>query len=206
MAQITDIREYKKNLRTRYKNERLKLSPTEKQNLDEGVFNRFLKLNQYASSTTLLAYVSTNIEVDTRRIIERALEDGKRVAVPYCVPNTRLLEFYLIDSLDDLSPGTFGVLEPTPDPQKRLTDWEKSVCIVPGLCFDFDGYRLGFGKGYYDRFLSEYTGIRVGICYSTGVRGHLHHGRYDRMVDVLVTEKNIKSIHHRKNRFTKDMR
>ena len=204
MAQITDIREYKKNLRTRYKNERLKLSPTEKQNLDEGVFNRFLKLNQYASSTTILAYVSTNIEVDTRKIIERALEDGKRVAVPYCVPDTRLLEFYLIDSLDDLTPGTFGVLEPTPDPEKRLTDWEKSLCIVPGLCFDFDGYRLGFGKGYYDRFLSEYTGIRVGICYSSGVRGHLHHGRYDRTVDVLVTEKNIKSIHHRKPRFTKD--
>lgn len=206
MAQITDIREYKKNLRTRYKNERLKLSPTEKQNLDEGVFNRFLKLNQYASSTTILAYVSTNIEVDTRKIIERALEDGKRVAVPYCVPDTRLLEFYLIDSLDDLTPGTFGVLEPTPDPEKRLTDWEKSLCIVPGLCFDFDGYRLGFGKGYYDRFLSEYTGIRVGICYSSGVRGHLHHGRYDRTVDVLVTEKNIKSIHHKRPKFTKDFR
>ncbi|MBR2152054.1 MAG: 5-formyltetrahydrofolate cyclo-ligase [Clostridia bacterium] len=206
MAQITDIREYKKNLRTRYKNERLKLSPTEKQNLDEGVFNRFLKLNQYASSTTILAYVSTNIEVDTRKIIERALEDGKRVAVPYCVPDTRLLEFYLIDSLDDLMPGAFGVLEPTPDPEKRLIDWEKSLCVVPGLCFDFNGYRLGFGKGYYDRFLSEYTGIRVGICYSSGVRGHLHHGRYDRTVDVLVTEKNIKSIHHRKPRFAKDIR
>lgn len=206
MAQITDIREYKKNLRTRYKNERLKLSPTEKQNLDEGVFNRFLKLNQYASSTTILAYVSTNIEVDTRKIIERALEDGKRVAVPYCVPDTRLLEFYLIDSLDDLTPGTFGVLEPTPDPEKRLIDWEKSLCVVPGLCFDFNGYRLGFGKGYYDRFLSEYTGIRVGICYSSGVRGHLHHGRYDRTVDVLVTEKNIKSIHHKRPKFTKDFR
>ncbi len=206
MAQVTDIREYKKNLRTRYKNERLKLSPTEKQNLDEGVFNRFLKLNQYASSTTILAYVSTNIEVDTRKIIERALEDGKRVAVPYCVPDTRLLEFYLINSLDDLTPGTFGVLEPTPDPEKRLIDWEKSLCVVPGLCFDFNGYRLGFGKGYYDRFLSEYTGIRVGICYSSGVRGHLHHGRYDRTVDVLVTEKNIKSIHHRKPRFAKDIR
>ena len=193
-------------LRTRYKNERLKLSPTEKQNLDEGVFNRFLKLNQYSSAHTLLAYVSTGIEVDTINIINKAFEDGKRVAVPYCVPNTRFLEFYLIDSLDDLSPGTFGVLEPTPNPEKRLTDWEKSICIVPGLCFDFDGYRLGFGKGYYDRFLSEYTGIRVGICYSSGVRGHLHHGRYDRTVDVLVTEKNIKSIHHRKPRFSKDIR
>jgi len=201
MAQITDIREYKKNLRTRYKNERLKLSPTEKQNLDEGVFNRFLKLNQYSSANTLLAYVSTDIEVDTHRIINKALEDGKRVAVPYCVPNTRIIEFYLINSLDDLSPGTFGVLEPIPNPENKLTDWEKSICVIPGLCFDFYGYRLGFGKGYYDRFLSEYTGIRVGICYSSGVRGHLHHGRYDRTVDVLVTEKNIKSIHHKKQKF-----
>lgn len=203
MAQITDIREYKKNLRLRYKGERTKLSPDEKQTLDEAVFNRFLKLNQYSSANTLLAYVSTDIEVDTRRIINKALEDGKRVAVPYCVPNTRIIQFYLIDSLDELSPGTFGVLEPVPTEEKRLTDWEKSICVVPGLCFDFNGYRLGFGKGYYDRFLSEYTGIKVGICYSSGVRGHLNHGRFDRTVDVLVTEKNIKSIHHKKHKFTK---
>ena len=205
MAQVTDIRQYKKDLRQRYKNERLKLSPAEKQSLDEGVFDRFLKLNQYSSSKTILTYVSTDIEVDTRRIIERALEDGKRVAVPYCVPDTRIIEFYTIESLDELSPGTFGVLEPVPNPEKRLTDWEKCLCVVPGLCFDFNGYRLGFGKGYYDRFLSEYTGVKVGICYSSGVRGHLHHGRFDRIVDVIVTEKNIKSIHRRKPRFAKDI-
>ncbi len=205
MAQITDIRQYKKNLRIRYKNERLKLSPTEKRNLDEGVLNRLLKLNQYSSAKTVFVYVSTDIEVDTRGIIAQAFADGKRVAVPYCVPNTRIIEFYVINSIDELSPGTFGVLEPVPDPDKRITDWEKSICIVPGLCFDFNGYRLGFGKGYYDRFLSEYTGVKVGICYSSGVRGHLHHGRFDRTVDVLVTEKNIKSIHHRKPRFAKDI-
>lgn len=203
MAQINDIREYKKNLRTRYKGERTKLSRQDKQTLDEGVFNRFLKLNQYSSATTLLVYVSTDIEVDTKAIINRALADGKRVAVPYCVPDTRIIEFYLINSLEDLSPGAFGVLEPIPDPAKKLENWEKSICVVPGLCFDFDGYRLGFGKGYYDRFLSEYTGIKVGICYSSGVRGHLNHGRFDRTVDIIVTESHIKSIHHKKRKFTK---
>lgn len=203
MGQIKDIREYKKSLRERYRTERNKLSPNEKLNLDEGIFSRFFKLNQYSSATTVLAYVSLGIEVDTIKIINRILSDNKRVAVPYCVPNTRILEFYLINSIDDLQVGAFGVLEPVPNPENRLTDWSHSICIVPGLCFDLNGYRLGFGKGYYDRFLSDYTGVKIGLCYSSGLRGHLFHGRYDRPVDVIVTEKNIKSIRHQKIKFTK---
>lgn len=69
---------------------------------------------QYKRCRMLLTYVSTAIEVDTRRIIERALADGKQVAVPRCVPGTRDMEFYLIRGLDELEPGTFGVLDPGP--------------------------------------------------------------------------------------------
>ena len=66
-----------------------------------------------------------------------------------------------------------------------------SACL-PGLGFDLDGYRLGYGKGYYDRFLSRYPGVTAGVCYTACLKTQLPHGRYDRRADILVTEKFIK--------------
>jgi 5-formyltetrahydrofolate cyclo-ligase len=189
---MKDIREYKKNLRQRYRDYRTRLQPQVKSRLDEDILSRVTRLNQYANTDLLLVYVSTPIEVDTRRLIEVALADGKRVAVPRCVPDTRLMEFYEITSLDQLSPGTFGVLEPDPNTATRLPEDPGGMCIVPALCYDEYGYRLGYGKGYYDRFLSGYSGITVGICYAACVRGSLVYGRYDRPVELLVTERYIK--------------
>ena len=136
----------------------------------------------------LLIYVSTPIEVDTFRIIRQAWEDGKRVAVPRCVPDTRNMEFYYIDSTDELSPGMFGVLEPEVNPERLYAERGGGLCIVPAFSYDWRGYRLGYGKGYYDRFLSRFEGNMVGICYSECVQRSLPHGRFDRPVELLVTE------------------
>ncbi len=189
---MRDIREYKNALRQRYRDYRTRLSPQDKLRLDEDVLSRVTRLNQYTNADLLLIYVSTAIEVDTRKLIERALQDGKRVAVPRCVPNTRNMEFYEITSLNELTPGTFGVDEPQPDPRRLLPTDPGGLCIVPALCYDEYGYRLGYGKGYYDRFLATYTGITVGICYAACVRHSLVHGRFDRPVELLVTERYIK--------------
>lgn len=189
---MKDIREYKNSLRERYKGYRIKLDPLEKRRLDDQVLDKVIRLNQYATASLILTYVSTAIEVDTKGLIERAFLDGKRVGVPRCVPGTRQMEFYEIKSLDELKPGTFGVLEPDPDPERLLPADPGGLCIVPGLCFDNDGYRLGYGKGYYDRFLSGYTGFTVGICYCFCMRGSLIHGRFDRAVDLLVTDRFIR--------------
>jgi len=75
-----------------------------------------------------------------------------------------------------------------PEKCRLLTQYNNSVCIVPGLSFDYDGFRLGYGKGYYDRFLSGFDGDSIGLCYGECVCKRLPHGRYDRAVDVLVTE------------------
>ena len=136
--------------------------------------------------------MSTKIEVDTFRIIERALADGKAVAVPRCVPGTRQMEFYRINSVEELAPGTFGVLEPIPGVHELLHDFSDSLCIVPALSYDWHGYRLGYGKGYYDRFLSKYEGVMIGICYSDCVQRKLPHGRFDRPVELLVTERYLR--------------
>lgn len=86
------------------------MSPELKRHHDEAIRARVTGLWQYRSCKTLLTYVSTSIEVDTRALILTALEEGKRVAVPRCVPGTRDMEFYYIRGLEELEPGTFGVL------------------------------------------------------------------------------------------------
>lgn len=189
---MKDIREYKKKLRQRYRDYRTRLQPQVKSRLDSAILSRVTRLNQYVNTDLLLVYVSTPIEVDTRQLIQAALKDGKRVGVPRCVPDTRQMEFYEITSMQELSPGTFGVLEPQPDPAHLLPRDPGGLCIVPALCYDESGYRLGYGKGYYDRFLAGYSGITLGICYADCVRGSLIHGRFDRPVQLLVTERFIR--------------
>ena len=183
-----DIRQEKNELRQKSRQFRAGLTAERKRKKDVDIAARFLSLVQYRKADTVLTYVSTEIEVDTRCIISAALANGKRVAVPRCVPGTREMEFYYINGLDDLSPGAFGVLEPLPDSCEILTDFTQGICIVPGLCFDAMGFRLGYGKGYYDRFLSGFSGVTVGLCYVDCVKWRLPHGRFDRPVHLLLTE------------------
>jgi len=161
--------------------------------LDEKVFKRIIRLHQYHHFNTVITYVSKDIEVDTLRLIQQAATDGKRVAVPRCVPGTRQMDFYCIHSLAMLEEGTFGLLEPKVDICEKLTDFSDSFCIVPGMSFDVRGYRLGYGMGYYDRFLADYSGVTVGICYSECVRWkELPTNKHDKPVDLIVTENYIR--------------
>ncbi len=185
---LTDIRPVKAALREKYRNIRTAMTEDEKNSYDAAIAQQVRRLWQYEKNNTLLVYVSTPIEVDTHRIIEQALEDGKQVAVPRCVDGTRNMEFYYIRSLDDLEPGSFGVLEPIPAKTELMTDFTRGLCIVPAFSYDWSGFRLGYGKGYYDRFLSRFEGNIIGICYSSCVQRSLPHGRYDRPVELLVTE------------------
>ena len=189
--QIKNIREYKIKLREKFKAIRFGYSPEQKAKLDNDIIERLMRTYQYKNTSTILCYVSTPLEVDTRLLIKRALEEGKRVAVPRCKPETTTMDFYLINSFDDLEKGTFGVLEPIPS-RGEIYNESDGICIVPGLCFDHAGYRLGYGKGYYDRFLTNYSQTKIGICYNDCVQQRLFHGRYDVPVDLLITEKYLR--------------
>ncbi|MBQ4332883.1 MAG: 5-formyltetrahydrofolate cyclo-ligase [Clostridia bacterium] len=186
---VTDIRPIKTELRQKYRSLRQSMPPEIKKQRDEAIANQVRRLWQYNSNSILLIYVSTAIEVDTFCIIRRALEDGKRVAVPRCVPDSRQMDFYYIQSFEELAPGMFGVLEPEANPDRLYDERDGGLCIVPAFSYDWQGYRLGYGKGYYDRFLSRFEGNIVGICHSDCVQRTLPHGRYDRPVELLVTEK-----------------
>ena len=119
---IKNIKELKKNLRARYRRYREKMNAEQKIRLDASIQCRLLTLEEYLHAETLFIYVSKPIEVDTLAVINAALANHKRVAVPRCVPDTFEMEFYYITSLSDLEKGTFGVLEPIVDKCERVGD------------------------------------------------------------------------------------
>lgn len=185
---VKDIRPIKTALREKYRGLRQAMPPQVKQRRDADLARMVRSLWQYQRNSVLFTYVSTAIEVDTHGIIRQALVDGKRVAVPRCIPGTRFMTFYFIHDLNELAPGMFGVLEPNPLRHEAVTDLSNGLCLVPAFSYDWQGYRLGYGKGYYDRFLSRFQGNIVGICYSDCIQRTLPHGRFDRPVELLVTE------------------
>ncbi|MBQ8569246.1 MAG: 5-formyltetrahydrofolate cyclo-ligase [Oscillospiraceae bacterium] len=195
MGSDFDIREYKKELRLRFKAVRTGMTAEEKQLSDEKIFQRIIASSAYNSTDMILTYVSTAIEVDTIKLINQALADGKRVAVPRCISGTRLMDFYFITSMDDLETGTFSVLEPVEEKCEKAYDVDSALCIIPGLSFDMNGFRLGYGGGYYDRFLSAHPYMhRMGICYCSCTVQKLISGRFDTPVNTLVTEKYLKKM------------
>lgn len=192
---VNDIREYKKDLRTRYRKLRTDMSPEEKADRDGKILQRILSSGQYENAQIILTYVSTDIEVDTRELILQSISRKKRVAVPRCIDGTRDMDFFFIKGMDDLTKGTFGVLEPVPERCVKAYAFETALCIIPGLGFDMSGYRLGYGKGYYDRFLSAHPRLyKMGICYCCCTCNRLIHGRFDIGADALVTEKYLRKI------------
>ncbi len=189
-----DIRTYKSELRNKYKTIRREMSEEIKKSRDNKIFSHLINLDVYKNSDIVLTYVSTAIEVDTIEFIKYALNDNKTVAVPRCVDGTRDMIFYVIKSLEDLENGTFSVLEPLPEKCERLNEFDGAFCIVPALVYDRYGYRLGYGKGYYDRFLSAHLNMhRIGIGYCCCTATKLIHGRFDVPVEILVTEKYVKT-------------
>lgn len=198
-----DIRKYKLELREQCKKRRREMPAEEKLAKDLAIAEKVTKLYQYRSAKLIMIYVSTAIEVDTYNIIKRAWQDGKKVAVPRCIPYTRQMEFHYITSFDDLSPGTFSVLEPD-ESLPIVTDFSESLMLVPAFIFSANGYRLGYGKGYYDRYMSRYDGSAVGICYVEDFKLKMFHGRYDRPVETVVTNEWIRNTS--KNRKTAKLR
>ena len=155
------MQEVKRELRKQLIARRKAMSAAAKSYADESIFVQIKPFLEKAKA--VLTYVSTEIEVDTRRIMEFCFERGIPVAVP--VSGDTELSFYEIRSFSELSEGRFGILEPVNRSEVFSAD-SGTLCVVPALCADGSGARLGYGRGYYDRFLSRFNGKSIILCYS----------------------------------------
>lgn len=158
-----------------------------KQKSDEKIFKNLINLSEYKSASAVFCYVSTEIEVDTLHLIEYSLKIGKIVAVPKCSDNNGNMVFKRINNLSELEKGYFNILEPK-EACPEYTDYNNSICIVPALAFDKNGYRIGYGKGYYDRFLQIFNGYSIGLCYNDFVLEKLPIDLYDKYVNRVISE------------------
>jgi 5-formyltetrahydrofolate cyclo-ligase len=151
------------------------------------------RLDHYQQTSLVLGYLPIHEEIDTLPILREALLAGKRVALPYLDPSTSQIDFYEIRTMSDVTRGARGLSRKPVDGKPLGTvDMLGSICLVPGLVFDGEGYRVGYGAGYYDEFLAYYPGDKVGLVRSVQVSSNpLPHDDHDVAVYVLVTEGSI---------------
>jgi 5-formyltetrahydrofolate cyclo-ligase len=181
-----DLKRGKRALRREARSRRNGLSADEREQMSEDVARYVLALPAVAHASTVMAFSSFGSEVDTGPIIEHLARDGRRVALPR-VEGGNIVPVEHRPG-DPAKPSSFGPLEPSAG--ERIRPEEIDVVIVPGLAFDRSGHRVGYGRGFYDRFLGTLRpdALAVGICFSVQLVDDVPRGRGDRPVDLVVTE------------------
>ncbi|MCS5695110.1 5-formyltetrahydrofolate cyclo-ligase [Desulfofundulus thermocisternus] len=170
------------------------LSPEEVAARSRRIMERLTSLEEYHRAKTLMAYVDFRNEVKTGDLIVESMARGKRVAVPLTdVAGKRLVPSLLLDFPGDLAPGTWGILEPRPECLRPLEPQELDLVVVPGVAFDLQGNRLGYGGGFYDRFLPRTRPDTVWLAPAFEVQlvPAVYHGPHDCPVHILVTEERV---------------
>lgn len=193
-----DVAAEKERLRRRILLLREQQTPSEVETKSLKITETLTQLPEYRKARVIASYVDKGNEVQTRPLIRKALASRKKVLVPIVNKERRNLDFSEIKSLDELVPGAFDIPEPKPD-LRRLTDLETmEVVLVPGIAWDFDGYRVGWGKGYFDTVLKRLPdkSLAVGLAFDLQVVDRVPRAQFDLPVDMVVTETKVVRSHH----------
>jgi len=193
-----DVAAEKERLRRRILLLREQQTPSEVETKSLKITETLTQLPEYQKARVIASYVDKGNEVQTRPLIRKALASRKNVLVPIVNKERRSLDFSEIKSLDELVPGAFDIPEPKPD-HRRLTDMEAiELVLVPGIAWDFDGYRVGWGKGYFDTVLKRLPekSLAVGLAFDLQVVDRVPRAQFDLPVDMVVTETKVARSHH----------
>lgn len=189
----TELAAEKAQLRREMRRKRQAMSPAEKQALDQKMLEALTASRIFLECEQLLCFLSLPEEPETDGILRQALALGKETAIPRCLPGRKLAFFALSPEkslAEQTAKGAYGVREPlehlpqtVPHPQK------KTLCLVPGLAFDRQGGRLGYGAGYYDRFLAAYPQmLKIGYGASVFLVNQVPMEQTDQRLDGIATE------------------
>lgn len=178
--------EQKIQLRTIVRGLEQALSPRYKTKANKAITHQLQAMSEYQAAQTVFCYVSTAQEVDTMAVLRHALAQGKCVCVPRCVGQEQMT-LRRITSLEELSPGSHGILEPAEE--APLVDIDQvDFAILPCVTCNHGGQRLGHGGGYYDRFLSNYRGGTVLLCWERLIRDEIPVEPHDYPVPWVLSE------------------
>ena len=163
-----------------------------KHKTDLEIQSRLLISPEYRRAKSILIYAARSNEIATEGIIHAALANHKTVALPVCHKGG-VMTFHRITSLSQLEVGRFDIMEPVSGCEEVIPDRD-TLCICPALCCDMRGFRLGWGAGYYDRYLAKYDCTKAALCYSDSLIPEFETFDYDIRMDMICTESFIRRI------------
>jgi len=173
--------------------QRMALPQNKTVDLSNKIVTKLFSLPEYRLAATVMVYVDFRNEVQTASILENALQQGKRLVLPITdVPNKKLIPAQVLQLPDDLTPGTWGILEPKPQ-CTPVNPGEIDLIIVPGVAFDTAGNRLGYGGGFYDRFLPSirFDTTLVSLAFELQVKANVYPTEHDVRIHLLITEERV---------------
>lgn len=151
-----------------------------------------LELSSYKEAAVVLSYVSFRSEVQTDYLHEQIIKDGKILCLPKTKAAEKRMDFYQVRKKEELSPGYQGILEPVGKEVFYPSDEEKILMILPGVAFDVEGNRLGYGGGYYDRYLKQYGNLiewQIMLAYSVQKTGCISVEEHDKKPNQIITNR-----------------
>ncbi|WP_313152155.1 5-formyltetrahydrofolate cyclo-ligase [Lacrimispora sp.] len=190
-----NLKEQKQELRREIKERISLLSSRYCEQADQKIFDFAASLPEYMSSETIFCYVGTINEINTVPIINDAMRKGKRVGIPKCV-DKGIMEVYHIKTLENLKYSSYGILEPSTD-LDLIPPSEIDIAFIPCLACSTDCRRLGYGGGYYDRYLEFTKFPRAALCRGKLLTEQIPVDQHDQIMDFVISEKGIISITNR---------
>ena len=187
----------KEKIREKCLSQRAQISNTKVSSWSKKIKNKFFDRPQLETAKKVMAYASMRKEIETFELLEELLEKGYLVYLPYTRQDIVDLGTAQINNLDkDLKDGVFGVQEPVAKIRDEEVPADFDIIIVPGACFTGQGYRIGYGGGYYDSFLAKHANgaLKVGFCYDCFIVDSIPVEDHDVPVDLIITEKRIINI------------
>jgi len=164
------------------------LSASKKKQYELRMLNFLQSWEFFKEANIIHIFLSISDEPETSQIIEFGWKSGKQIGVPCVLPDTPELFHSQLNSFEDLRPGALGVLEPFPDQRIAMTPENFDLIIVPGVAFDRLGGRLGYGKGYYDRFLVHTRAFRLALAFDFQLLESVPTETHDMPMDGILTE------------------
>ncbi|MBP3968373.1 5-formyltetrahydrofolate cyclo-ligase [Bacillus sp. WL1] len=183
------MREEKLRLRKQIIEHMNSLSKDRYTTLSEQIAFSLYEQKEWAEAKTIGITLSMENEVNTYPIIEKAWKEGKRVVVPKCNKETRTMSFRKISNFDQLETVYMNLREPIPALTEEVNADEIDLQIVPGVAYTERGERIGYGGGYYDRYLVHYKGKTLSLAYSFQMVEHIPVEPFDKNVEKIITEK-----------------
>ena len=152
------------------------------------ICRKLARLKPEAEYENILLYSAINNETDLTDYYKYLKENNKKIFFPRVSGDT--MEFYRIDGYKEMKIGSFSIMEPVADEDRRFKEDDRALMIVPGIAFSTDRYRIGYGKGYYDKYLSCHSGIdTIGVCYDFQLTNEKINDKHDVRLGGIITEK-----------------